>query len=154
VYEPRTYLPSSFMGTLGFAYPTALGAKVGRPDRTVVAVVGDGGFLFTATEMATAIHHRIPLVTVVFNDGAFGNVRRNQEERFGNRIIASDLTNPDFVHFAESFGAAAERARNPQELRAALKRGFSRTDVPTLIEVPVGPLPSPWEFIALPRVRG
>jgi acetolactate synthase I/II/III large subunit len=120
----------------------------------VLAIAGDGGFMFTATEMATAIRHRIPLVAVVFNDGAFGNVRRNQEERFGNRLIASDLANPDFVRFAESFGAAAERARTPQELRAALNRGFKRRDGPTLIEVPVGPLPSPWEFIALPRVRG
>jgi acetolactate synthase-1/2/3 large subunit len=81
-------------------------------------------------------------------------VRRNQEERFGNRIIASDLSNPDFVRFAESFGAAAERARNPVELQAALKRALTRRDVPSLIEVPVPALPSPWEFIMLPRVRG
>ncbi len=91
---------------------------------------------------------------MVFNDGAFGNVRRIQEERYGNRIIASDLTDPDFVKFAESFGAAAERARNPGELRAALNRAFKRRDGPTLIEVPVGPLPSPWEFINMPRLRG
>jgi acetolactate synthase I/II/III large subunit len=91
---------------------------------------------------------------VVFNDGAYGNVRRNQEERFGNRIIASDLTNPDFVRFAESFGAVAERARNPAELRVALRRALSRREGPSLIEVPVGALPSPWEFIMLPRVRG
>src|SRR5437588_10705605 len=104
--------------------------------------------------MATAIQHRIPLVAVVFNDGAYGNVRRIQQERFGNRIIASDLSNPDFVRFAESFGAAAERAKNPEELRMALNRGFKQRDGPTLIEVPVPPLPSPWEFINLPRVRG
>jgi len=104
--------------------------------------------------MATAIRHRIPLVTVVFNDGAFGNVRRIQEERFDNRLIASDLANPDFVRFAESFGAAAERARDPAELRGALRRAFARRDAPTLIEVPVGPLPSPWEFIRMPKVRG
>ena len=67
--------------------------------------------MFTAKELATAMRHRIPLVTVVFNDGAFGNVRRIQQEQFGNRLIASDLANPDFVQFAESFGAAAERAR-------------------------------------------
>jgi acetolactate synthase-1/2/3 large subunit len=120
----------------------------------VVAISGDGGFLFTASEIATAIHHHIPLVAVVFADGAYGNVRRTQEERYGNRIIASDLTNPDFVRFAESFGAAAERARNPQELRSALRRAFKRRDLPSVIEVPVGPLPSPWEFIQLPRVRG
>jgi len=153
-YKPRTYISPGFQDSLGWGYATALGVKDARRDVPVVAISGDGGFLFTATEIATAIHHRIPLVTVVFNDGAYGNVRRNQEERFGNRIIASDLTNPDFVRFAESFGAAAERARNPQELRAALKRGFAQADVPTLIEVPVGPLPSPWEFIVLPRVRG
>ena len=91
---------------------------------------------------------------MVFNDSAYGNVRRIQEERFGNRIIASNLTNPDFVRYAESFGAVAEKVRNPEGLRAALKRGFARRDGPTLIEVPVGPLPSPWEFINLPRVRG
>jgi acetolactate synthase-1/2/3 large subunit len=154
VYQPRTYISPGFQDSLGWGYAAALGVKHARPDAAVVAIAGDGGFMFTATEMATAVHHHIPLVAVVFNDGAYGNVRRNQEERFGNRIIASDLTNPDFVRFAESFGAAAERARDPQELRAALKRGLARRDVPTLIEVPVGPLPSPWEFIMLPRVRG
>ena len=120
----------------------------------VVSITGDGGFMFTANEMATAVRHRIPLTAIVFTDGAFGNVRRIQQERFGNRLIASDLANPDFVRFAESFGAAAERARNPQELRAALRRAFARRDGPTLIEVPVGPFPSPWEFIHMPQVRG
>ena len=80
----------------------------------VLSITGDGGFLFTANEMATAMRHRIPLVAVVFNDGAFGNVRRIQEEQYGNRLIASDLANPDFVAFAESFGAEAERARRPR----------------------------------------
>src|SRR5262249_3279812 len=140
--------------SLGWGYAAALGVKDACRDRPVVAIAGDGGFMFTATEMATARHHRIPLVTVVFNDNAYGNGRRNQEEGIGNPIIATDPTNPDFVPFAESFGAAAERARSPQELRAALKRGLARSDGPTLIEVPVGPLPSPWEFIMLPRVRG
>jgi acetolactate synthase-1/2/3 large subunit len=120
----------------------------------VIAICGDGGFMFTATELATAVHHRIPLTAIVFRDDAFGNVRRIQEERYGNRLIACDLTNPDFVRFAESFGAAAERARNPQELRAALDRALKRRDGPTIIEVPVGPLPSPWEFINMPKVRG
>ena len=96
----------------------------------------------------------IPLVTIVFTDGAFGNVRRIQEESYGNRLIACDLTNPDFVRFAESFGAAAERVRTPDALRVTLRRAFARRDVPTVIEVPVGPFPSPWEFIMMPRVRG
>ena len=80
----------------------------------VVSISGDGGFLFTANEMATAVRHRIPLVTIVFNDGAFGNVRRIQQERYGNRLIACDLANPDFVAFAESFGAAAMRVKSPR----------------------------------------
>jgi len=154
VYGPRTYISPGYQDALGWGYATALGVQDARRDAPVLLVSGDGGFLFTGSEMATAIHHKIPLVCVVFNDSAYGNVRRNQEERYGNRIIASDLTNPDFVRYAESFGAVAERARNPQELRAALRRGFARRDGPTLIEVPVGPLPSPWEFINLPRVRG
>src|SRR5262249_40861511 len=102
----------------------------------------------------TAMRHRIPLVTIVFVDGAFGNVRRIQEERYGNRLIASDLANPNFVRFAESFGAAAERAQSPDDLRPILKRAFARRDIPTLIEAPVGAMPSPWEFIHMPRVRG
>jgi acetolactate synthase-1/2/3 large subunit len=104
--------------------------------------------------MASAVRHRIPLTAIVFSDGAFGNVRRIQEEKFGNQLIASDLANPDFVKFAESFGAASERARSPQMLRAALRRAFARRDGPTLIEVPVGPFPTPWPFIFMPPVRG
>jgi len=100
------------------------------------------------------VRHRIPLMTVVFNDGAFGNVRRIQEERFGNRLIASDLANPDFVKFAESFGVAALRAEGPDELRRALKHAFAHRDGPTLIEVPVSAMPSPWEFILMGQVRG
>jgi acetolactate synthase-1/2/3 large subunit len=154
VYKPRTFISPGFQDPLGWGYATALGVQDARRDVPVIAISGDGGFLFTATEMATAMHHRIPLTVVVFRDDAFGNVRRIQEERYGNRLIACDLTNPDFVRFAESFGAAAERARTPQELRAALNRALKRRDQPSLIEVPVGPLPSPWEFINMPKVRG
>jgi len=152
IYEPRTFITSGYQGTLGSGFPTALGAKVANPDRVVVAITGDGGFMFTATEMATAVRHRIPLVTVLFNDGAFGNVRRIQEERYG-RQIASDLANPDFVKFAESFDAMAMRASSPSDLGQALRRAFAYRDGPTLIEVPVGALPSPWEFILMGRVR-
>jgi acetolactate synthase-1/2/3 large subunit len=154
VYKPRTFLSPGYQDNLGWGFATALGAQHARPDVPVLSINGDGGFLYTANEMATAIRHRIPLVSIVFADGAFGNVRRIQEERYGNRLIACDLANPDFVRFAESFGAEAERARNPKELRAALKRAFKRRDGPTLIEVPVGPMPSPWEFLHMPKVRG
>ena len=154
VYKPRTFLSPGYQDNLGWGFATALGAQHGRPDVPVVAISGDGGFMFTANELATAMRHRIPLVTVVFADGAFGNVRRIQAEHYGNRLIACDLANPDFVRFAESFGASAERANDPAALRAALRRAFARRDGPTLIEVPVGPMPSPWEFIHMPKVRG
>jgi acetolactate synthase I/II/III large subunit len=154
VYKPRTFISPGYQDALGWGFATALGVQDARRDTPVLSVSGDGGFLFTASEMATAMRHRIPLVTVVFNDGAYGNVRRIQEEQYGNRLIACDLTNPDFVRLAESFGAAAERAHDPSQLRAALNRAFKRRDEPTLIEVPVGALPSPWEFILLPPVRG
>jgi acetolactate synthase I/II/III large subunit len=83
----------------------------------------------------------------VFDDGAFGNVRRIQQERYGNRLIGSDLANPDFVAFGKSFGAEAIRAAGPEQLRTALRHAIAKRDGPTLIEVPVGALPSPWEFI-------
>ena len=147
VYRPRTFLSPGYQDNLGWGFATALGAQDARPDVPVLSITGDGGFLFTANELATAVRHRIPLVTIVFNDGAFGNVRRIQQERYGNRLIASDLANPDFVAFAESFGAAAMRAKTPDDLRQALRRAFARRDGPTLIEVPVGVMPSPWEFM-------
>ncbi len=154
VYRPRTFLSPGYQDNLGWGFATALGAQDARRDVPVLSITGDGGFLYTANELATAVHHRIPLVTVVFVDGAFGNVRRIQEQHYGNRLIACDLSNPDFVKYAESFGAAAERVTTPEALRAALRRGFVRRDGPTLIEMPVGPMPSPWEFIHMPRVRG
>jgi acetolactate synthase-1/2/3 large subunit len=154
VYEPRTFLSPGYQDNLGWGYATALGVQDARRDVPVVSINGDGGFLYTAIELATAVRHKIPLVAIVFADGAFGNVRRIQQEAFGNRLIASDLANPDFVKYGEAFGAAAERARTPDELRGALKRGFARRDGPTLIEVPVGPMPSPWEFILMPKIRG
>lgn len=154
VYKPRTFLSPGFQDNLGWGYATALGAQDARRGVPVVAISGDGGFLYTGNELATAMRFSIPVVSVVFADRAFGNVRRIQEEHYGSRLIACDLANPDFVRYAESFGAAAERAQTPEELRAALRRGIARRDAPTLIEVPVGPMPSPWEFIHMPRVRG
>jgi acetolactate synthase I/II/III large subunit len=154
VYKPRTFLSPGYQDPLGWGFATALGAQHARPDVPVVAISGDGGFLFTATELATAMRHNIPLVTIVFNDGAYGNVRRIQEERYGNRLIGSDLTNPDFVAFAKSFDAAAARAHTPEALRTELRRAFARRDVPTVIEVPLGAMPSPWEFISMDKIRG
>jgi acetolactate synthase I/II/III large subunit len=153
VYKPRTFLSPGYQDNLGWGYATALGAQHARPDVSVLSINGDGGFLYTGNELATAVRHQIPLVAMIFVDGAFGNVRRIQQEQFGNRLIASDLANPDFVKYAESFGAVGRRARTPKEVRAVLRESFARRE-PALIEIPVGPLPSPWEFIHMPRARG
>jgi acetolactate synthase I/II/III large subunit len=152
VYEPRTYITCGYQGTLGWGFATALGVKVAHPDRAVLSVNGDGGFLFTVQELATAVQHRINTVTLVFNDGAFGNVRRMQKLNYDQRLIASDLQNPDFVKLAEAFGALGLRAHTPDDLRQAIRRGFA-ADVPTLIEIPVGEMPSPWPLVYVPRVR-
>nr|WP_294506417.1 thiamine pyrophosphate-dependent enzyme [uncultured Rhodopila sp.] len=150
---PRTYLSPGYQDTLGWGYGTALGAQAAAPGRKVVLVSGDGGFMFQAAELATAMHHDLPVVAVVFDDGAFGNVRRIQQQHFGNRLIASDLTNPDFVKFAESFGMAAFRATTPDALEDTLRQAFA-LNKPALIHVPVGEMPSPWDMILLPRIRG
>jgi acetolactate synthase-1/2/3 large subunit len=152
VYRPRTYLGLGYQGALGMGFPTALGAKTARPDVPVVSVNGDGGFMFNVQELATAVQFRIPVVAIVFNDNAYGNVRRMQKDLYGGRLIASDLTNPDFVKLAESFGAMGLKATSPEELRTALRRGLKEPG-PVVIEVPMGETPAPWEFIQLPRVR-
>ncbi len=154
VYRPRTFLSPGFQDNLGWGFATALGAQDARRDVPVISIAGDGGFLYAATELASAMRHRIPLVSIVFNNNSFGNVKLIQDAGYGGRNIAVDLVNPDFVRFAESFGAAAERAADAAALRAAIRRAFRRRDVPTVIEVPVGEMPSPWEFIHMPRVRG
>jgi acetolactate synthase-1/2/3 large subunit len=151
--QPRTFLSSGFAGTLGAAVATGIGAQAAVPNRTVVTITGDGGFLFTATELASAVQHHIRAITVVFNDNAFGNVRRIQQERFGiERTIASTLVNPDIVAFAKSFGCLGLRADNPHDLGDALRTAMAH-DGPVVIEVPIGEVPSPWPFIVMPRVR-
>ncbi len=146
VYAPRTMIGPGYQGTLGCGFATALGAQVGNPDKKVVCVSGDGGFMYNVQELATMKHHNIPLVVVVFNDNAFGNVKRIQQQNYRGRMIASDLTNPDFVKLAESFGIAGMRAEGPDGLQGALREALA-TNGPALIEVPVGEMPSPWRMI-------
>jgi acetolactate synthase-1/2/3 large subunit len=151
-YAPRTFITTGYQGTLGYGFATALGAKIAHPDRAVLSVSGDGGFLFTAAELATAVQHRIGVIAVVFNDRAYGNVLRMQKELYGGRVIASTLHNPDFVAFAESFGAAGVRASTPAQVRDAVRAAVGRPG-PTVIDVPVGEMPNPRTVIQLPRVR-
>lgn len=153
VLTPRTYVTAGFQGTLGFGFPTALGAKVAAPDKAVVSVCGDGGFMFAVQELATAAQFDIAVTTVVFNNGAYGNVKRDQQNAFDGRVIGSDLTNPDFLQLSESFGVAAERVESPTALRPALERALA-SDKPRLIEVvvPFGTETTPWPLI-LPTAK-
>ena len=152
-YRPRTFITPGYQGTLGYGFTTALGAKVANPDKQVISVTGDGGFLFGASELATAVQHRISTVTLIFNNSAYGNVKREQVEKYGGRVIATDLHNPDFVKLAEAYGAQGLRVERPEALAPAIRRGFDY-DGPTLIEIPVSDdMPSPWNLIDMPRVQ-
>ena len=148
VYEPRTFVTCGYQGTLGFGFPTALGVKVGNPNKAVVSITGDGGFMFGVQELAAAVQHDINLVTVVFNNNAFGNVLRDQKRKFRG-AMGSELRNPDFVKLAESFGAT----RLARELACGAARhtwsAASRRKGPVLIEVPVpqGSEVSPWKYL-------
>ena len=148
VYEPRTFISSGYQGTLGSGFPTALGAKVANPDRPVVAITGDGGFMFGVQELATAVQFNIGVVTLVFNNNSYGNVRRDQRERFEGRVVASDLVNPDFVKLAESLGVGAARVTSPEVFRPALEKALAHGR-PYLIdiEVPKDSETTPWTFI-------
>jgi len=108
--------------------------------------------MFTIAELATAVHHNIPLNVVVMNDNAYGNVKGIQRDKYDARYIASDLTSPDFVKLAESLGVSAARASTPEELTSELKTAVQNRG-PNLIEVPVGEFPSPWRHILMPKVR-
>lgn len=151
---PRTFLSSGPAGTLGSGYAQALGAQHALSQaggRKAVAVCGDGGFLFTSNELATAVQHDIPLVAIVVDDGAYGNVKRMQQQKFGDdRTIASTLRNPDFAAYAESFGALGLKAATPDDLRRRLDEGFA-ANRPTVIHLEAGPMPDPWPFFLLGR---
>ena len=148
VYQNRTFLSSGYQGNLGSGYPTALGAKVAYPDRAVVAICGDGGFMFNVQELATAAQFGIGVVALVFNNIAYGNVLRDQKVGFEGRVIASELKNPDFVKMAESFGVQAARVDSPAALRPVLEKAIASNE-PWVIEVavPQGSEASPWRFI-------
>jgi acetolactate synthase-1/2/3 large subunit len=148
VYEPRSYISCGFQGTLGFGFQTALGVKAAHPDRPVVSVTGDGGFMFGVQELATAAQYGLGLVTLLFNNNAFGNVLRDQRIGFGNRVIGAALENPDFMLLARAFGVEGHRVASPEALKPALAQAL-KADRPVLIEIVVaqGSEVSPWEFI-------
>ena len=141
VNHPKTYIDSGYSFNLGYAFPTALGVKVAQPDRPVVCMAGDGGFMFNASELSTAMRYGINVVTVVFRNDSYGNVARDLETAF-NGTYETDLHNPDFVKFAESFGAVAMRAEGPMELETLIPQALAQ-QAPVVIDVPFGDMPIP-----------
>ncbi|TRM79778.1 acetolactate synthase large subunit, partial [Sulfolobus sp. F3] len=122
VLEPRTFLTSSGMGTMGFGFPAAMGAKLARPDKVVVDLDGDGSFLMTGTNLATAVDENIPVIAVIFDNRTLGLVRQVQDLFFGRRIVGVDYgPSPDFVKFAEAFGALGFNATSYEEIEKSLK---------------------------------
>ena len=141
VTHPKTYVDSGYSFNLGYAFPTALGAKVAKPDRPVVCMAGDGGFMFNAVELATAVKYGTNVVTVVFRNDSYGNVARDLDTAFGG-TYETDLHNPDFVKFAESFGAVGMRANAPADLETLIPLALERR-APVVIDVPFGEMPIP-----------
>jgi acetolactate synthase-1/2/3 large subunit len=134
VHQPRKLISSGFSGTLGYGFPTALGVKVANPDRPVVSVSGDGGFLYGGSDLATAKQFGINLVSVVVNNASYGNVLRDQQRLYQGRHSGAVLTNPDFQAYARAFGVPSWRVETPDAFRGALREALS-AEAPALIEV-------------------
>ncbi|HET7343152.1 MAG TPA: thiamine pyrophosphate-dependent enzyme [Methylomirabilota bacterium] len=147
VYRPRTYLTSSYSGNLGFEVPTALGAKVARPERPVIAITGDGGFMYNSQELSTAVREKINAVIVLFNDEAYGNVARDLDESWGGQHGAA-VTNPDFMKLADAYGVVGMRADKPTDVGGLVRKAIG-LDRPVLIEVRVGRMARPVFFAPL-----
>jgi acetolactate synthase-1/2/3 large subunit len=142
--RPRTYLSASYFATLGFAFPTALGAKVGVPNRPVVSLSGDGGFMYALPDLATAVQYGVNVVAIVFADGAFGASKNDQRTRYRGRVVGTEFQNPNFVQVAEAFGAKGIKAE-PDQVGRALQEALN-ANRPTVIEVPIPTLAPPFQI--------
>ena len=147
VYEPRTFMHPGMFGTLGYALPAAIGASIGRPDRKAVALCGDGGFLYTSQELATAVQQEADVVAVVFNDNAYGALKLFQDRHHGGRRIGVELRNPDFALLAQAYGAHGIKLQASADLGSALTDALGQRG-PVVVECPLdfdltGVLP-PW----------
>jgi thiamine pyrophosphate-dependent acetolactate synthase large subunit-like protein len=136
VYAPRTYFHPSGYGTLGYSLPAALGAKVAMPERTVAAVIGDGGFQYTMQEVATAVQFNLGVPIVIFNDSTYTAVKDAQAREHDRRFIGVDLVNPDFLKLADAYGVPGVRAETPDALETAIREASTR-DQPTIIDAPI-----------------
>jgi acetolactate synthase-1/2/3 large subunit len=149
VRHPHSYIDPGYQGTLGYGYPTAIGAAVGNPDRPVVSVNGDGGFGYGLAEMSTVMNYNIPLVGVVFRDDAYGNVQRMHKQQFDGDFLGTTLKNPDMLTLAAAFGMTGYRAESPEQFQSMLAQAIDARE-PALIDVPLGELPDPWAVVMRP----
>ncbi len=145
--EPRTFLSSTGMGTMGFGLPAAIGAKIARPDKVVVDLDGDGSFMMTGNNLATAVDEHIPIISVIFDNRTLGLVRQVQDLFQNKRIVGVDYgSSPNLVKYAESFGALAFNADSYEELEKSVKTAI-KENIPTVIRVPIDK-----EELALPTL--
>ncbi|MFT6285703.1 MAG: acetolactate synthase-1/2/3 large subunit [Alcanivorax sp.] len=150
VYEPRQLVSGGYQGNLGHGFQTALGVKVANPDKVVFSIAGDGGVMFGIQELATAVQFQIGVILLIFNNNAYGNVRRDQINFFDGNVVGSELRNPDFVKLAESFGAKAYRADSYEQFKTQLLSAIDDSaHGPVVIEVPckTGSEVPAWEFL-------
>ena len=149
VHAPRQFVTCGYQGTLGFGYPTSLGVKAAFPERAVVSIAGDGGFMFGIAELAAAVQHDLGVVAVVFNNNAFGNVLLDQQRLYEGRDVGARLDNPDFAAVAKAFGAAGYSVRTPEALEATLTKALA-DGRPAVIEVrtTIGEAAAtPWKYL-------
>ena len=143
-YQPRSLMTSLDLGGLGFSFPASLGAQLAAPHRPVININGDGGFLFNAQEFAAAVEHRLPVVTIIMNNGSWGSEKAYQRYAFNERYVGADTLNPRYDKFAELFGGAGYYIENPNDIPNALQDALS-VGKPSIIEIPIDPdeLPRP-----------
>ena len=136
--KPRTFISSGGLGTMGFGFPAAIGAKVAAPDKQVVDIAGDGSFLMTCHDLATCVENDIPVVVCIFDNRYLGMVRQWQELFFDKRYLHTNLgITPDFIKLGEAFGCYAERVEKPEDLKSALKNAFE-SGKPAVLDMIVG----------------
>jgi acetolactate synthase-1/2/3 large subunit/sulfoacetaldehyde acetyltransferase len=136
--KPRTFLTPLDLGGLGFAFPVALGAKLGRPEAPVVAIHGDGGFLMNAQELETAVRHNINAVTIVMNNNCWGSEKAYQKAFYDERYIGCDIGNPRYDEYARLFGAAGYYVEHPDQVGDAMKAALN-SGKPAIVEIPIDP---------------
>ncbi len=148
VIQPGTFFSSTGLGTMGWGFPAAIGAKVARPDVPVVDIAGDGSFNMTENSLATCMTEDIPVIVFLINNYSLGMVAQWQRTFYDRRMIGVDQKNcPDYIKIAESYGAQGIRAQSLDELEKAIKVGL-KSDVATVIDIPIDPLEDVLPFVA------